>query len=158
MPANTASPKCWLSGEPSSLKPLQPCLPGGGQRLLVVGKEGEYTHQMCSHLWWRVSFVVIFGVWPGPVRRRLCGAVSLQPASPWLVLVSALCPFAVLGATCWYVDPWPGVGWVCVMSLPLSSPSSTPCISWGSISSPPRLCWGRFWHDQRCLVRSRAKL
>lgn len=61
-------------------------------------------------------------VWSGP----------LQPASPWVVLVSALCPFAVLGATCWWVDPWPGVGWVCAMSLPLSSPSSAPCTSWGS--------------------------
>lgn len=58
------------------------------------------------------------------VRGRLCGAVSLQPASPWVLLVSALCPFAAaLGATCPCVHPWPGVGWVCATSLPFSSPS-----------------------------------
>lgn len=39
-----------LSGEPLSFNPLQPCLPGGGQGLVVVGKEDEYsTSGLCSH-------------------------------------------------------------------------------------------------------------
>lgn len=57
--------------------------------------------------------------------------MPLQPGSPSVVLVSALCPL------CWqfwvpHAGMWPGVGWVCVTSLPLSSPSLAPCISWGS--------------------------
>lgn len=91
LPANTASPKCWLSREPSSLNPLQPCLPGGGQRLLVVGKEGEYsTSGLRSHLWWRVRFAV-FSV----SDRVLWGEGGVErflPLPGWCL--SAPCPSA----------------------------------------------------------------
>lgn len=52
------------------------------------------------------------------------------PGCCWCLHCAPL--LAVLAATCRYVDPWPGVGWVCAMSLPLSSPSSALCLSWGS--------------------------
>lgn len=139
-----------LSGESSSLIPLQPCLPGGGQRLVVVEKEAEYsTSGLCSHLWWRVRFAVTFGVWLGSVRGRLCGAVSLQPASPWVLLVSALCPFAG-SSECHMPVHGPMARWevgLCHVSAPFQ-PLFCSLHLLGLTSSCPRLCWGRFWLGQ----------
>lgn len=67
------------------------------------------------------------------MRRRLCGSCHCSlPLPGWCLCLHCVSLLAVLGATCQYMDPWPGLGWVCAMSLPLSSPSSAPCISWGS--------------------------
>ncbi|XP_016157195.1 PREDICTED: uncharacterized protein LOC101814958 isoform X4 [Ficedula albicollis] len=88
---------------------------------------------LCSHLWWRVRVVVIFGVSPGSVRGRLCGARPCSLLLPgWCLYLHCVPLLAILGATC-HMDPWPGVGWVCATPLPFSSSSSAPCISWGSL-------------------------
>lgn len=77
------------------------------------------------------------------MRGRLCGTVSLQPASPLVLLVSALRPFAgSSGCQRHYVCPRLGVGWVCATSLPLSSPSLLPA-SLGAHLIPSKAVLGK---------------
>lgn len=88
--------------------------------------EGE----VCRYFQCLTGFREEKAVWSSvPAACLSLGGVGVCTVSPLL---------AVLGAPCRYVDPQPGVGWVCAMSLPLSSPSASPCISRGS----PRLLQG----------------
>ncbi|KAL2299333.1 hypothetical protein Nmel_013985 [Mimus melanotis] len=149
LPANTASPKCQLSLE--SLYPSSHC----SHVSLRVGKGCWWWERRVSTA--PMGCVPIFG--GGFCEEKALWVMSLQPASPWVVLVSALCLFAC-SSGCHMPVHGPLAGFevgLCHVSAPFQ-PLFCSLHLLGLTLSPLRLCWGRFWHDQHCLVRSRAKL